>query len=342
MNIQSYQASIAHEQQHFVKHDRQVVARQSVALPIQSQRERAPTAVPQATVSEKAAASASHKGVQKEQSDQEDIKSDDPELRMLRRLVEMLNGRPIDWFEAARWEGESVQSASTGDVQQNPQSADETQLIVKETALNYQAYHFSISLDLQLAEGQRFSFQGQLDWQQLNVSQSLSVVKEQQLKDPLVVSFDWRPVSFKGNTTLDLDGDGNLDKLPTPEGNAGYLVRDLDRNQRMDGPAELLGVTSGDAWADIQTLDDNGDGLLDSRDKAFNDLYWWQPGAGSKLVSLTALQIDAILLQGANTVVDIASEGEPIARLRKTGAFVYHDNQARSAVGLIQQFDFYT
>ncbi|WP_088329493.1 hypothetical protein [Lacimicrobium sp. SS2-24] len=249
-----------------------------------------------------------------------------------KRLIELMSRRELDWYDPR-----SIKNTQSDSKQGIEQSTPESRMMVRETKLDYQAYQLQLELEVKNENGQSQAFSASLDWQQLNISSSLTIMSTQQLKDPLVLNFDWQPVRFKGDTAFDLDNDGNTDRLPTPQGHAGYLVRDINHNARIDDSNELIGVQSGDAWADIRAMDSNGDGWLNHQDNHYEDLYWWQPGSGKSLFSLTDLKVDGLLLQGAATQADIAPDGEKQARLRQTGAFVYNTRQ----LGLMQQFDFY-
>ncbi|GAB3011010.1 hypothetical protein [Bowmanella dokdonensis] len=263
-----------------------------------------------------------------------------------RRMIEVLAQRELDWQDFKALDAK----ASDSSAESAPTPERQVSLLVKETELDYQAYHLQMGLDMQTSEGQALSFQAELDWQQLNISSRTVLMSEQQLKDPLVLNFDWQAVQFKGESYFDLDGDGEKDPLPTPHGNAGYLVRDQNLNGTVDGVNELIGAVSGDAWSDIQSMDQNQDNWLDHRDAGFSQLYWWQPGAATRLASLSELKVEGLLLSGANTQATLKPDGEPVAQLRKTGAFVYRQDSTQAGtapasegyqMGLMQQFDFY-
>ncbi|GGD62188.1 hypothetical protein [Lacimicrobium alkaliphilum] len=318
MQIESYQASFGLTQQRMFHREREVIGRQG--------------AVPESEMQPQRSIQISK--AEKLNSDEEPESDQDYRQTLKKRLIELMSGRELEWYDPSQLRNKNNQSESA---QQTAQVEAETRLLVREQTLDYQAYQLQFDLQVQGVDGQNSAFSASLDWEQLNITDSLSVMTAQQLKDPLVLNFDWQAVSFNGDTPFDLDSDGNTDRLPTPEGDAGYLVRDVNRNGEMDSSKELIGAHSGDAWADISAMDSNSDGWLNSNDKAFDQLYWWQPGAGKQLFSLTDLKVDGLLLQGADTRADIAPEGENQARLRRSGAFIYQGNQ----LGLMQQFDFY-
>ncbi|ALS96973.1 hypothetical protein [Lacimicrobium alkaliphilum] len=322
MRIESHQASFELAQQRLFHHQRQVIGEQKFARnPAGDNQQQHSAPFPK---------------TEAEQSQSEDIASTDEDYRQIlkKRLIELMSGRELEWYDPSQISNKNNQSESEP---QSSQPEPGTRLLVREQTLDYQAYQLQFELQVQGKDGLSRAFSASMDWEQLNITERLTVMTAQQLKDPLVLNFDWQAVSFDGDTSFDLDGDGKTDALPTPRGNAGYLVKDINNNTRIDGPAELAGAKSGDAWADIRQMDSNGDGWLNSDDKSFEQLYWWQPGAGRQLFSLADLKVDGLLLQGADTQADIAPQGKDQARLRRSGAFIYQGNQ----LGLMQQFDFY-
>ena len=74
---------------------------------------------------------------------------------------------------------------------------------------------------------------------------------------------------------FDIDGDGTEESVSWISGADGFLARDLNGNGEIDDINELFGA-SGDGFADLAALDDNGDGIIDAQDAAYNDLLVWQ------------------------------------------------------------------
>lgn len=136
---------------------------------------------------------------------------------------------------------------------------------------------------------------------------------------------------------LDLDGDGvhtvssgaRFDfagagpRLPTTwiEPGDALLARDADGDGRIDDGTELFGETTrvgggpaGDGFTALRPLDDNGDGRLDARDRAFGSLVVWQDDgdgrtdrgelrslarAGVRSIDLRSTRSDAIDAHGS-------------------------------------------
>ena len=87
---------------------------------------------------------------------------------------------------------------------------------------------------------------------------------------------------------FDLDSDGFAERtawiLPDGEtnitgtgGDDAFLVRDVNENGRIDDESEMFCVTSvyANGFANLATLDENGDGRVDATDADFDDLQLW-------------------------------------------------------------------
>lgn len=100
---------------------------------------------------------------------------------------------------------------------------------------------------------------------------------EAKRQDPLVLDLDGDgQISLTGvadGFDFDLDADGRIDRAATVAGGDAFLALDRDGDGRITSGAELFGDATGarDGFADLARLDDNGDGVFDARDSAFDD-----------------------------------------------------------------------
>lgn len=97
------------------------------------------------------------------------------------------------------------------------------------------------------------------------------------LRDPLVV--DLAPPGAQLSTqrvSLDLDGDGRLESLRLPATGSALLFDDRNGNGLADDGSELFGPRTGNGFAELARLDDDGNGWIDERDTAFTRLKLWQ------------------------------------------------------------------
>lgn len=91
-------------------------------------------------------------------------------------------------------------------------------------------------------------------------------------RDPLVLDLAGNGIATTGiddGRDFDIDSDGRSDRMAWIGGDDAMLALDRDGNGRIDNGSELFGTASGDGFADLAKLDDNGDGAIDGNDAAF-------------------------------------------------------------------------
>ena len=127
---------------------------------------------------------------------------------------------------------------------------------------------------------------------------------------PLVLDLDGDGInlsSLEQGVPFDLLGTGEKVKAAWIGKGDGWLVLDRNQNGVIDGAQELFGnVTGGKSYSDgftaLAELDTNGDGRIDTKDPAFNDLRVWKDtnrdGASSpnELFALPDVGVRAMLL----------------------------------------------
>ncbi|HEX6733825.1 MAG TPA: hypothetical protein VF096_03345 [Azonexus sp.] len=176
-----------------------------------------------------------------------------------------------------------------------------------------------------------FTVAMQREFSRETVSEEGSLVR---LRDPLVLSFAGKSCELsQERIAFDLDADGSPEQIPGLAGGSCFLVFDRNGNGRADDGSELFGAKSGDGFADLAKLDDDGNGWIDETDAAFGRLGLWSGGALEGLAErgVGALYTGAVAAPFALKDAD----NELLGQIRAAGVYLQESGQA----GLMQQVD---
>jgi hypothetical protein len=282
-------------------------------------------------------------------SDQELLGSPEgAKLLVLRQLLEAMTGKKI---RLARAE-DSKRSASTeqalDDLAQLPRVETPTpgasnaaaragwglEVDIERTEVDTTSMRFEAAGTVVTEDGKAVTFQASF----VNQSRSTSVERislragDAQLKDPLVLLYSGTHAELTDRAeAFDLDADGTLERLPEVT-NGAYVVQDLNHNGKVDDGKELLGAISGDGFADLRELDQDGNGFIDSGDPRFNQLSLWNPSEsdGSKLTSLADAGVGALYAGNVETPFGlVAQSGDLLGRVKTTGIYLTEAGDAR-------------
>lgn len=154
-------------------------------------------------------------------------------------------------------------------------------------------------------------------------------------RDPLVINYAGKAAELSNQRfSFDLDADGLSESLPMLAGGSGYLVFDADRDGRIANGRELFGALSGDGFADLVRLDEDGNGWLDEADPAFTALGVWFPDGQIK--PLAATGVGALNTASAWSPFALNdADNRPLGRVQQTGFYLGEDG----SVGSLQQID---
>ena len=151
------------------------------------------------------------------------------------------------------------------------------------------------------------------------------------VEDPIIFDLGDSGIDLTGSSMFDMNDDGRAQQLAWTNGQDGILVMDLDGSGAIESGREVFSPDFGegghrDAMAALETLDSNGDGIIDKNDEAFAALELWVDANGDgisdegELLTLGELGIVAINLDG-EAGGDPIDDQEVLAR----GEFVYAD-----------------
>lgn len=305
--------------------------------------------VPEKKSSDPAATSASHELTDEEQQEL----SLPNQLRLMKVMIESLTGIKISLPKTMQTSGDSTPASDGGAAtpQQAPPEAsgnpqDNAAVRVTDLKLEQEQLKFAAHGSVTTADGREIKLElgFALDYQLVSASDRLT--RAGALKDPLVLNLDGLVADFtSGKFTFDLEGDGQQEELPQLAAGSAFLAMDRNNNGQIDNGTELFGVQSGNGFADLAALDQDGNGVLDEGDKQFAELRLYRPGEA--LLTMGDKQIGAIFLQNAATpFMHLAADpttssegdgqvGQSPAVLRQTGLYLTEDGKA----GTVQQLD---
>jgi Ca2+-binding RTX toxin-like protein len=95
--------------------------------------------------------------------------------------------------------------------------------------------------------------------------------------DPLVIDLDADGVELVGQSRyFDFDGNGIGNMAGWTHVHDGFLVRDVNDNDRIDDGTEMFGNATTDGFTMLAAFDSYADGIIDSNDAIWSDLLIWR------------------------------------------------------------------
>lgn len=268
----------------------------------------------------------------------------DPQLGLLRSMIELLTGRRIKLFDAsaltAGSEAPNVQPPSP------PQATEAAGYSIDyqyhESYAEIEETHFAASGIIKTADGREIAFDLELTMARAFFQESsfrLQAGDAARQTDPLVLNFAGNAAQLTDQRfAFDLDSDGASEQIHFAPPGSGFLALDRNGNGRIDNGGELFGPASGDGFQDLAVLDGDHNGWIDENDAAFAQLQVWQKDAAGNdsLSSLGELGVGAISLGRIATPFEVKSaNNESFGQVRSSGIFLQEDGTA----GTMQQID---
>jgi hypothetical protein len=265
----------------------------------------------------------------------------DPRLRLLRTIIELMTGKEIKVLEADDLAGDPNTAASAQTAGAAPQAGYGVAYDYHARYEEYQRVDFSAEGEVRTADGDTLRFQVSFSLErsyseEVNVSLRMGDAAK---KDPLVLDIPGSTASLSSaRFRFDLDGDGRAESLPGLTGGLGFLVFDRNGNGKIESGKELFGPATNDGFAELAALDGDGNGWIDEADGAFSRLGVWQPVDGSEgsLQSLSESGVGALFLGRVGTPFEIRdSANESLGAVRTSGVYLNEDGSA----GTLRQID---
>ena len=266
----------------------------------------------------------------------------DPQLELLRSIVEMLTGQRIHLMSASDMNPDQVAAEAARSA--GAATAQEPEFGVEydrtETRTHSEETRFAAEGTIRTADGREIGFS-------VALSMSRSETETRQLslragnavsKDPLVVNFSGNAASLSSQRfSFDLMGDGKEVAMPVLQQGSGFLVLDAREGAQVTSGRQLFGPASGDGFADLALHDSDANGWIDEADPVFSRLGVWTPDAkgGGTVVSLGEARIGALYLGRVATPFTLKEGGEDLGAVRSSGIYAREDG----GVGTLQQVD---
>jgi hypothetical protein len=273
----------------------------------------------------------------------------DPKLAMLIRAVEMLTGRPVRIFHARDLQGggngppaqmpTASASPPPGPSSAPPRAGPGGRITLERIQAEQEQLSIQAAGRVRTADGQEIEFSLELQFERRFVQAERSSLQwgSPALKDPLMLDFAGPAEALQsGSFRFDLDADGKAEDVPLMAGR-GFLVLDRNGNGRIDDGRELFGPTTGQGFAELARLDDDGNGWIDEADAAYSRLQVWRPGAeAGSLLGLKAADVGAISLAAIDAPFSVRNENNQVlGQMRSAAAYLRESGGA----GWVQQVD---
>ncbi|MCX7172645.1 MAG: hypothetical protein NT159_01650 [Proteobacteria bacterium] len=281
-----------------------------------------------------------------------DNANQDPILRLIRTMLELLTGHNFQVFSDEVLHGGATRSAPTIDLKaptptasqpsQPPQAAGfGIEYDRHEVRTETEQTDFQAEGTIRTSDGREIQFQLGLSMQRRYSEETTLSLRagDAARKDPLVINFGGGAAQLQSRRfKFDLAGNGQNVDMPVLAGNSGYLALDLNGNGRIDSGKELFGPSSGNGFADLARYDSDGNGWIDESDPVFGKLRVWMPGAaaGENLSSLQDKQVGALFLGQQATPFEIRdAANQSLGAVRASGIYLAENGSA----GSLQQID---
>ncbi len=266
------------------------------------------------------------------------------EVSLLKLLVERITGREIDVTTPEELSGSEAESepAQSLDTAQTESARAGWGMIYNHTESHFESEQTSFQAQgvVRTADGAEISIEIQLNMSRTFFSENSTTLRAgDALKDPLVVNFSGNAAELtRERYEFDIDADGTADQIHFLTSGSGFLALDRNGDGRINDGSELFGALSGNGFADLAELDDDGNGWIDESDQVFDRLRIWSrdDSGNEQLVALGAKGVGALYLGHISTPFEIKnSDNQLTGVVRQTGLYL----QEEGGAGTLQQID---
>jgi hypothetical protein len=277
----------------------------------------------------------------------------DPGNQLLIALVEYLTGKRITLVDSKGCHRNQCESGKAMESNAADQGRISSAARGRQSgvSVHYESTHtlqereetqFTAEGEIRTADGKAIRFAVELSMQRSYREEShveILMGPAAKREDPLVINFQGSSAQLQDQRfEFDLNGDGKSEALPLLASGSGFLVYDKNGDGEVNDGSELFGAFSGDGYADLKGIDDDGNGWIDAADSATEQLYLWLPEAGGdgKLLTLEEAGVAGISTSSIATPFELrGQQNADLGAVRSTGLYLSTDD----TVGTTQQID---
>lgn len=273
----------------------------------------------------------------------------DPKLRLLVALIERMTGKKMHLFNLDPHEIEvaTVEAHAAGEaVAQAAAPAQRAgwgvEYELHERYVEAEQTTFSAEGVVSTADGKEVRFKVELSMSRQFVQENHVSLRlgDAVVKDPIVLNFDGNAAELSDMTfDFDIDSDGTVETLHALKPGSAFLFIDTNGDGRATNGTELFGAKTGNGFAELRVLDDDGDGWIDEDDAAFHFLKLWSQdgeGEGGEVTGLAEAGVGAINLDGVETPFAVKdASNRLLGQVRATSVYLAENG----GVGTVQQID---
>lgn len=283
-------------------------------------------------------------------SDAIDQADNDPVLRLIRLMVEMLTGQRLKSMSVRLGAAPAATAAASAPAPGAAHTSQSAPVARAGYGLEYdeRVIHSESEQTLIQARGEVLTADGRAIAFRLDLAMTRSYREETSVslragdgvrKDPLVINFAAATTQLESQRfSFSLDASVGAQRLPMLARGSGFLALDLNGNGAIDSGKELFGAKSGDGFADLAAYDSDHNGWIDEADAVFSRLRIWRPDAQGQgtLATLSEAKVGALALARTATPFELRdSANRSLGGVAATGVFLREDGSA----GSLQQVD---
>ena len=275
--------------------------------------------------------------------DVDEAVENDPRMRMIRMLVEFLTGKRVSLLQAEDFapsaENAPATVAAGAAAGPPPRAGFGVEYDYHESYSESAAMAFAATGVIRTEDGQEIAFELSLTMQRQYAEEINISVREGDARkvDPLILNFAGTAAQLSDQKfSFDLDADGNKEDISYIQG-GGFLALDRNGDGKINDGRELFGPATGNGFAELQALDDDGNGWIDENDAAYSQLRIWTVGSDDgRLATLKQANVGALYLGNVASPFDMKDgQNQLQGQVRSSGLWVSESGQ----VGSMQQID---